>query len=110
MPLPTVLTVLAVVLFLWGLITLVRRIAETEQSRAQRYRAGDAWPDTRAEAEARGRTDPRTGRDRDDGIDWEELRRAEEEVKDLGADAQPGDGWEGDDWGPGAPKGFPPVP
>ena len=96
----SILTVLAVILLLWGVITMVRRIAEGEQAREQRYRAADAWPDTRT----RGPTDPRTGRRADDGIDWEELQRAEDEVRGLGSDARPEDGWEGDDWGPGAPR------
>ncbi len=104
MPVPAVIVVAAVVLFLWGIITLVRRIAETDQARAERWRAADAWPDSRADAQARGRRDPRTGAERDDGIDWEELRRAEEEVRDLDPDAKPEEGWEGDDWGPGAPR------
>lgn len=104
MPLSTVLTLLAVVLFLWGLITLVRRIGEGEQARAQRFRAGGAWPDTRADAQARGRTDPRTGAEHDDDIDWEELRRAEDEVRGIDPDAKPEDGYEGDDWGPGTPR------
>ena|GEM_PF-1991316 len=80
------LTFLAVVLLLWGLITLVRRIAEDEEQR--RSRGG------RSVHEPPGR----------DEIDYEELRRAEDEVRDLGADARPEDGFEGDDWGPGAPR------
>src|SRR5512142_322311 len=100
----SILTVLAVVLFLWGMITLVRRIAESEQSRTQRYRATGDWPDAGPDPRRRGRADPRTGARRDDGIDWEELQRAEDEVRGLGSDARPEDGWEGDDWGPGAPR------
>ena len=45
----------------------------------------------------------------DDGIDRDELERAEREVRDLDAFDQPDDGFQGDDWGPGAPRGFPPV-
>lgn len=80
------LTVLAAILLLWGLITLVRRIAEDEEQRR-----------------SRGGPSVRGPRERDE-IDYEELRRAEEEVRDLGADARPEDGFEGDDWGPGAPR------
>jgi hypothetical protein len=97
---PAVLTVLAIILFLWGVITVVRRIAESEQARAQRYGGADARMDPRS----RGPADPRTRADREDGIDWEVLQQAEDEVRDLGADARPEDGWEGDDWGPGAPR------
>jgi hypothetical protein len=49
-------------------------------------------------------SDERTSGPTDDDIDYEELRRAEEEVRGLGSDARPEDGFEGDDWGPGAPR------
>lgn len=81
-----VLSVLALILLLWGVVTLVRRIAEGEEQRRARGQAGD-W---RAAA--------------GDEIDYEELQRAEDEVRNLGADARPEDGFEGDDWGPGAPR------
>jgi len=42
--------------------------------------------------------------DGDDKIDYVELRRAGEEVRDLDVNARPEDGFEGDDWGPGAAK------
>lgn len=76
------ITILAIVLGVWGIITLVRGIAESEQTHG------------RADAQTRGRTD--------DAIDYDELRRAEEEVRDLDVNARPEDGFEGDDWGPGA--------
>jgi len=38
----------------------------------------------------------------DDGIDREELEAAEREVRDLDGGLRPEDGFEGDDWGPGA--------
>ncbi len=85
------LTVLAIVLLAWGLITLVRRIAEGEETGSRAARGPTVRPDSRTTAA-------------DDEIDWEELRKAEEEVRDLGADAKPEDGFEGDDWGPGAPR------
>jgi hypothetical protein len=39
-----------------------------------------------------------------DSIDWEELERAEEEIRDVDPMANPEDGFEGDDWGPGSPR------
>ncbi len=44
----------------------------------------------------------------DDGIDREELEAAEREVRDLDPGARPGDGFLGDDWGPGASRPRPP--
>jgi hypothetical protein len=35
-------------------------------------------------------------------IDRDALEQAEREVRDLGIDHHPDDGFEGDDWGPGA--------
>jgi hypothetical protein len=37
-------------------------------------------------------------------IDREVLEKAEREVRDLGHDVDPEEGFQGDDWGPGAPK------
>ena len=37
-------------------------------------------------------------------IDREVLEEAEREVRDLGHDVDPDEGFQGDDWGPGAPK------
>ena len=34
-------------------------------------------------------------------MDGDELEEAEREVRDLGVEQRPEDGWEGDDWGPG---------
>jgi len=45
----------------------------------------------------------------DDGIDREELEAAEREVRELESGRQPEDGFEGDDWGPGAARPRPPV-
>jgi hypothetical protein len=45
----------------------------------------------------------------DDGIDREELEAAEREVRELETWQRPEDGFEGDDWGPGAAKPRPPV-
>jgi hypothetical protein len=44
-----------------------------------------------------------------DGIDREELEAAEREVRELESGRQPDDGFEGDDWGPGAARPRPPV-
>lgn len=35
-------------------------------------------------------------------VDLEELEAAEREVRDLGIEQRPEDGFQGDDWGPGA--------
>jgi beta-lactam-binding protein with PASTA domain len=43
------------------------------------------------------------------GIDHEELEAAEREVRELESGQRPDDGFEGDDWGPGAAKPRPPV-
>ena len=43
-----------------------------------------------------------------DSIDWEELEKAEDEIRDVDPLAKPEDGFEGDDWGPGSAK-RPPV-
>ena len=44
-----------------------------------------------------------------DGIDREELEAAEREVRELESGRIPDDGFEGDDWGPGAAQPRPPV-
>jgi hypothetical protein len=45
----------------------------------------------------------------DNGIDREELEAAEREVRELEGGRRPEDGFEGDDWGPGAVRPRPPV-
>ena len=45
----------------------------------------------------------------EDGIDKEELEAAEREVRELDGGRPPEDGYEGDDWGPGAARPRPPV-
>lgn len=45
----------------------------------------------------------------DDAIDRDALERAEREVRDLDARQRPEDGFESDDWGPGAARPRPPV-
>ncbi|MGA2384778.1 MAG: hypothetical protein ABSG61_15265 [Gemmatimonadales bacterium] len=88
----TLWAVLAV-LCAWGFITIVRRISEEEQSEQLR----DGKLDSGYQNESLK-----------DSIDWDELEKAEDEVKGIDPLAKPEDGFEGDDWGPGAaPK--PPV-
>lgn len=40
----------------------------------------------------------------DDEIDHEALERAEREVRELGLNEKPEEGFHGDDWGPGTPR------
>jgi hypothetical protein len=40
----------------------------------------------------------------DDGIDHEELEQAEREVRELGSQQRPEEGFRRDDWGPGSPR------
>ncbi len=40
----------------------------------------------------------------EDDIDWEELEKAEDEIRDVDPNANPEDGFEGDDWGPGTTR------
>ena len=59
----------------------------------------------RVRAETRGQEAKRPSRqpeDSDDQIDREMLEQAEREVRDLDVTQRPEDGFEGDDWGPGA--------
>jgi len=87
------LWLVAAVLVGWAGVTMVRRMGE----------------DRRADAQSRsGGQKSRSQVDGDDEIDREELERAEREVKDLDATTRPEDGFEGDDWGPGASR-QPPV-
>jgi len=44
-----------------------------------------------------------------DSIDWAELEKAENEIRDVDPRAGPEDGFEGDDWGPGSAPKPPPV-
>lgn len=73
----------AAVLALWAGIAALRRSSE--------YRRTDAPTD--------GRTETTVD---DDEIDRKMLEDAEREVRDLDVDQRPEDGFEGDDWGPGA--------
>ena len=88
---------IAALLVLWAGIAALRRKSEYAHRRIRRPeppRATTRVPDP----------------DDDDEIDWETLEEAEREVKDLEPGKDPEEGFKGDDWGPGAPRGFPPVP
>lgn len=98
--------VLAIILLLWSVIALVRRIAESEQERVDRGAGrgpSSGFPDRSSDSAVDGAAG-RAASAHDDEIDREELERAEEEVRDLDVNARPQDGFEGDDWGPGAPR------
>lgn len=78
-------------LVLAGALLLVAIVAWRQRREETRMPGGDAAP--------RGAAD-------DDGIDWEELERAEREVQELDHDGAGGapEQQSGDDWGPGRPK------
>jgi len=85
----TVWIVLAV-LCAWGFVTVVRRMRDEERS--------GKLPD------GEGGSGYQSG-SLEDSIDWDELKKAEDEVRDVDPSANPEDGFEGDDWGPGtAPR------
>lgn len=52
----------------------------------------------------RGEDDRSRYRSKDDEIDRGALEQAERDVRDLHIHQEPDDGFEGDDWGPGATK------
>lgn len=60
----------------------------------------------------RGRNSPAGAREDRSGLNYEEmeaadeLRRAEEEVRERESTAQPDDEQPGDDWGPGTPRSY----
>jgi hypothetical protein len=87
------LWVVLALLCAWAFITIVRRIREEETS--ERLRDGKVDSGYQNESLK-------------DSIDWDELEKAEDEIRDVDPLARPEDGFEGDDWGPGSvPK--PPV-
>ena len=59
-----------------------------------------AWVARQVRGRGRNPVDP-------DAVDAAELEAAEREVRDLDITARPDDGFEGDDWGPGAGGGAP---
>ncbi len=72
-----------------ALLLLARRASES--------RASQEPPDGAADAGRRKTS-------LEDDIDWEELERAEDEIRDVDPMAKPEDGFEGDDWGPGTTR------
>lgn len=71
----------------WGFITMVRGLSEERDSQKVR------------DAGSRSRDEDGNLKD---SIDWDELERAEDEVRGIDPEAKPEDGFEGDDWGPGS--------
>jgi len=69
-----------------GFLLIARRLSET--------RSSGELPDARYHS---GSQDGSLK----DSIDWDELEKAENEIKDVDPLAKPEDGFEGDDWGPG---------
>jgi hypothetical protein len=69
-----------------GFLAIGRRISET--------RNAERLPDAKSGSGSKNES-------LEDDIDWDELRQAEEELKDVDPLANPEDGFEGDDWGPG---------
>ncbi len=76
-----------------GFLVIARRASESRTTGELR------------DAELRGASEKKSLKD---DIDWEELERAEQEIRDVDPLANPEDGFEGDDWGPGSP-GKPPA-
>ena len=78
----------------WALITLVRKATEAQGS--------GELPD----AKLRGGYQEGGYQEEslEDSIDWEELEKAEDEVREIDPEAKPEDGFEGDDWGPGTTR------
>lgn len=87
------LWIVLAVLCVAGFFMIGRRLSESGDD--------DAWRDAGAH-----RARPK-GSLKDD-IDWDELRQAEDELRDVDPLANPEDGFEGDDWGPGTV--MPPKP
>ncbi len=73
-----------------GFLVIARRSSET--------RSSEQLPDAKLHS---GSPDESL----EDSIDWDELKKAEDEIRDVDPRANPEDGFEGDDWGPGtAPR------
>jgi len=81
----TLWAVLAV-LCAWGFITVVRRITEEDSRKLPDGKLDSGYQNESLE----------------DSIDWDELEKAEDEVRDIDPLARPEDGFERDDWGPGS--------
>ena len=72
-----------------GFLIIARRASES--------RSSEEFPDAASDSGS-----PKTMKD---DIDWDELRKAEDEIRDVDPRAGPEDGFEGDDWGPGTAPG-----
>lgn len=70
-----------------GFLVIGRRASET--------RSSEELPDAKSRSGSQNES-------LEDSIDWEELERAEDEVREIDPLAKPEDGFEGDDWGPGS--------
>ena len=88
----------------WGIVAVLVVWAGIVALRRTRESVGEDAAGARARELDEGRT---RLPDEDEPIDWATLEEAEREVRELDVDAKPEDGFEGDDWGPGA--GRPPV-
>jgi hypothetical protein len=78
-----------------GFLMIARRSSE--------HRPAEPWRD----AGSRRDSDEESLKD---SIDWEELAQAEDEIRDVDPLANPEDGFEGDDWGPGTVPKMPKPP
>jgi len=78
-----------------GFLLIARRSSET--------RSSEASPDAKLR---RGSQEESL----EDSIDWDELEKAEDEIRDVDPRVNPEDGFEGDDWGPGTAPGKPRAP
>ncbi|HXY68737.1 MAG TPA: hypothetical protein VEH62_04770 [Gemmatimonadales bacterium] len=81
----TTLIVLAL-LCVAGFFVMARRASESRDS--------EQLPDGKSRSGSREES-------LEDSIDWEELRKAEDEIRGVDPMAKPEDGFEGDEWGPG---------
>jgi hypothetical protein len=82
----------------WALITLVRRASESRGSgELPDAKLRNGYQEYGEQSESL-----------EDSIDWDELEKAEDEVRGIDPEARPEDGFEGDDWGPGTTR-RPPV-
>jgi hypothetical protein len=74
-----------------GFLAIARRLSESRSSEQLR------------DAELRAGREREQG-SLEDSINWDELEKAEDEIRDVDPRANPEDGFEGDDWGPGSAK------
>ncbi|HVM42346.1 MAG TPA: hypothetical protein VMT77_02515 [Gemmatimonadales bacterium] len=77
-----------------GFLVIARRASES--------RSSEEFPDATSDGGSQ--------KSMKDDIDWDELEKAEDEIRDVDPRANPEDGFEGDDWGPGTPPRKPRAP